>query len=213
MFNGLHLAFGRHVAGCCHRHPRARSPVCRQAGRHSAACTAGVAARTPNPNQARLPAHPPSRLPQDAVADLPSAHFVGVLQRLRKRLAPLLLPPRFDSPRDIRWHSAADALAEPVWDLEAAAEAGVAPGRDGNYIAFSGAGGRLIPPFAKSDGGAWRCDRCSRTMPMRPTRCLLAPPAPGLAVHAPGGQAVYVGVNPYPHTVSAALPQPPVSTP
>ena len=75
------------------------------------------------------------------MADLPSAHFVGVLQRLRQRLGPLLLPPRFDSPRDIRWHSAGDALAEPVWDVEAAAEAGVVPERDGNYIAFSGGGG------------------------------------------------------------------------
>jgi pullulanase/glycogen debranching enzyme len=104
-------------------------------------------------------------IPQDAVADLPSAHFVGVLQRLRQRLAPLLLPPRFDSPRDIRWHSASDAAAEPVWDVEAAAEAGVVPERDGNYIGFS--------------------------------------------VRGSGGQAVYVGVNPYPHVVSAALPLPP----
>ena len=72
------------------------------------------------------------------MADLPSAHFVGVLQRLRQRLPPLLLPPRFDSPRDIRWHAASDAAAEPVWDVEAAAEAGVVPERDGNYIAFSG---------------------------------------------------------------------------
>lgn len=89
---------------------------------------------------------PPPYPTQDAVADLPSAHFVGVLQRVRQRLAPLLLPPRFDSPRDIRWHSASDAAAEPVWDVEAAAEAGVTPGRDGHYIAFSGgarAGGQL----------------------------------------------------------------------
>jgi hypothetical protein len=54
-------------------------------------------------------------VPQDAVADLADAHFVGVLMRQRRRLAHLLLPPRFDSPRDIRWHGA-DAAAEPIWD-------------------------------------------------------------------------------------------------
>lgn len=56
---------------------------------------------------------------QDSVADLAAAHFVGVLMRLRRRLAPLLLPPRFDSPRDIRWHSAVDPLVEPIWDAGA----------------------------------------------------------------------------------------------
>ena len=54
------------------------------------------------------------------MADLPTAHFVGVLMRLRRRLAPLLLPPRFDSPRDIRWHGA-DAGAQPLWTAGAAA--------------------------------------------------------------------------------------------
>lgn len=54
-------------------------------------------------------------VPQDAVADLADAHFVGVLMRQRRRLAHLLLPPRFDSPRDIRWHGA-DAAVEPLWD-------------------------------------------------------------------------------------------------
>lgn len=59
---------------------------------------------------------PPTPGAQDTVADLAGAHFVGVLMRLRSRLAPLLLPPRFDSPRDIRWHSAVDPLIEPIWD-------------------------------------------------------------------------------------------------
>lgn len=54
--------------------------------------------------------------------------------RLRRRLAPLLLPPLFDSPRDIRWHSAADPAAEPAWDPEMAGGA-----RDANYLGFSGA--------------------------------------------------------------------------
>lgn len=80
----------------------------------------------------------PQNTVQDAVVGLASAHFVGVLMRVRRRLAPLLLPPRFDSPRDIRWHSAPDALVPPIWGAEAAAEAAAAGVRDTNYIAFSG---------------------------------------------------------------------------
>ncbi|KAL4447190.1 hypothetical protein ABPG77_007223 [Micractinium sp. CCAP 211/92] len=76
-------------------------------------------------------------IPQDTVADLAAAHFVGVLMRLRSRLAELLLPPRFDSPRDIRWHSAVDPLVEPIWDAELAAEAVAAGHRSTNYLAFS----------------------------------------------------------------------------
>ncbi|KAL4443720.1 hypothetical protein ABPG75_011457 [Micractinium tetrahymenae] len=76
-------------------------------------------------------------IPQDTVADLAAARFVGVLMRLRSRLAPLLLPPRFDSPRDIRWHSALDPLVEPIWDAELAAEAVAAGQRSINYLAFS----------------------------------------------------------------------------
>ncbi|PSC72831.1 60S ribosomal export NMD3-like [Micractinium conductrix] len=74
---------------------------------------------------------------QDTVADLAAARFVGVLMRMRRRLAPLLLPPRFDSPRDIRWHSATDASVEPIWDTEAVAAAVAAGHRSTNYLAFS----------------------------------------------------------------------------
>ena len=58
-------------------------------------------------------------IPQDTVAELAEAHFVGVLMRVRRRLAALLLPLRFDSLRDIRWH-AADAAVAPIWDAGAA---------------------------------------------------------------------------------------------
>lgn len=75
------------------------------------------------------------------MADLAAAHFVGVLMRLRARLAPLLLPPRFDSPRDIRWHSAVDPRVEPIWDAEALELAVAGGARDTNYIAFSGGRG------------------------------------------------------------------------
>ena len=75
---------------------------------------------------------------QDAVAELAAAHFVGVLMRLRRRLAPLLLPPRFDSPRDIRWH-AADASVAPIWDAELAGEAAGSGKLDTSFLAFSGA--------------------------------------------------------------------------
>ncbi len=68
---------------------------------------------------------------QDTVADLAAAHFVGVLMRLRSRLAELLLPPRFDSPRDIRWHSAVDPLVEPIWD--AGAQGGGGGGGGGGW--------------------------------------------------------------------------------
>lgn len=46
----------------------------------------------------------PVSLLQEVLGDVELARFVGVLMRLRRRLRPLLLPPRFDSPRDIRWH-------------------------------------------------------------------------------------------------------------
>lgn len=132
---------------------------------------------------------------QDAVADLPSAHFVGVLQRVRQRLAPLLLPPRFDSPRDIRWHSASDAAAEPIWDVEAAAEAGVVPGRDGHYIAFSGGpragwkGLQAVPSIGavgpcmvtRRAQRAWLFPCRGAQEPTRPAALLTAPPAPRLS--------------------------------
>jgi pullulanase/glycogen debranching enzyme len=48
------------------------------------------------------------------VADVEMARFVGVVSRLRRKLAHLLLPPKFDSPRDITWHGA-NAANEPEW--------------------------------------------------------------------------------------------------
>lgn len=75
-------------------------------------------------------------IPQDTVADAPTAKFVGVLMRLRQRLTPLLLPPRFDSPRDIRWHSV-DAAAAPVWEADLAADMAAVGNTATNYLAFS----------------------------------------------------------------------------
>ena len=40
--------------------------------------------------------------------------FVGIMLRWRRRLANLLLPPRFDSPRKLSWHGADGN--EPVWE-------------------------------------------------------------------------------------------------
>jgi hypothetical protein len=65
---------------------------------------------------------------QEVTADVEVARFVGVLMRLRRRLARLLLPPSFDAPRDLTWHGAAGG--EPDWE-GAAAGAG-----DSNYLAL-----------------------------------------------------------------------------
>ena len=46
-------------------------------------------------------------LAQEAVPAGSVARFVGVLVRLRARLAPLVAPPDFSSPRQITWHGAA----------------------------------------------------------------------------------------------------------
>ena len=46
-------------------------------------------------------------LAQEAVPAGSVARFVGVLVRLRARLAPLLTPDVFTSPRQITWHGAA----------------------------------------------------------------------------------------------------------
>lgn len=48
------------------------------------------------------------------VADVEMARFVGVVSRLRRKLAHLLLPPKFDSPRNLTWHGAT-ATNEPEW--------------------------------------------------------------------------------------------------
>jgi isoamylase len=57
-------------------------------------------------------------LPQEAALDVELARFAGALARLRRRLAPLLAPPLFDSPRDISWHGASGGEPEwaPEWD-------------------------------------------------------------------------------------------------
>lgn len=65
------------------------------------------------------------------VADLEMARFVGVVSRLRRKLAHLLLPPKFDSPRDLTWHGAT-ATNEPEW-VGAAAVSGGEGGEGGEY--------------------------------------------------------------------------------
>ena len=79
---------------------------------------------------------------QDDVADVEMAHFVGVVSRLRRKLAYLLLPPRFDSPRDIAWYNAHGG--EPEWvGGGSVGEDGVPlpppppPAYGGSYLAFS----------------------------------------------------------------------------
>jgi pullulanase/glycogen debranching enzyme len=65
---------------------------------------------------------------QQDVEDVEVARFVGVVSRLRRRLAGLLLPPMFDSPRDIVWRGAGGD--EPDWD-------GARLGQPGaNYVSF-----------------------------------------------------------------------------
>lgn len=64
------------------------------------------------------------------VADVELARFVGVAMRLRRQLAHLLLPPLFDSPRDIAWVSASGG--EPDW----AATATDGAAYDASYFAF-----------------------------------------------------------------------------
>lgn len=104
---------------------------------------------------------------QQDVADVEMARFVGVVSRLRRKLSPLLLPPRFDSPRDIAWHSASGS--EPEWIGEhTVGEEGV--------------------PLPPSGHGS----------------CYLA-----FSVRHLDGSAVYVGFNPHPLMVTAALPPAP----
>lgn len=80
-------------------------------------------------------------LTQDVADNVELARFTGVLIRLRKRLQPLLLPPLFDSPRDIRWHGAGEG-SEPEWEGAPAAGADPLlppppPVFTTTYIAFS----------------------------------------------------------------------------
>jgi hypothetical protein len=97
--------------------------------------------------------------------------------RLRVALAPVLLTPLFDSPRDLRWHAASGG--EPAWDA-CAVDAGAGDGSHFsgcNFLAFS----------------------------LRP----VAPPEDGVAGGAASSKspaAVYVGINPHPHCVTAQLP-------
>lgn len=50
----------------------------------------------------------------DVQDDGEMSRFVGIMVRWRRRLASLLLPPRFDSPRNLSWHRADGN--EPVWE-------------------------------------------------------------------------------------------------
>lgn len=102
-------------------------------------------------------------IPQDTVADAPTAKFVGVLMRLRQRLTPLLLPPRFDSPRDIRWHSVY-AAAAPVW--EAGEEEAGLGWRHGASLACLACFGSLCEPGS--------C-LCAASLPLLED-CSVAPP-------------------------------------
>ena len=67
-------------------------------------CAPLVASRPP---KSTLLAQGVPTLAQDAVPAGSMARFVGVLACLRARLAPLLAPPQFSSPRQITWHGAA----------------------------------------------------------------------------------------------------------
>lgn len=67
------------------------------------------------------------------VADVEMARFVGVVSRLRRKLAHLLLPPKFDSPRDLTWHGAT-GTNEPEW-VGAAAGSDVG-GEGGEYVPY-----------------------------------------------------------------------------
>jgi isoamylase len=69
------------------------------------------------------------------VAEVEMARFVGVVSRLRRKLAHLLLPPKFDSPRDLQWHGA-HAASEPEWVGAAAAASGGEGEEGGDYVPY-----------------------------------------------------------------------------
>ena len=101
------------------------------------------------------------------VADVEMARFVGVVARLRRKFASMLLPPRFDSPRDLSWHGASGA--EPEW------------------IGAAVVGEEGFPPPPPSHGSSYLA----------------------FSVRQIDGSAIYVGFNPHPLMVIAALPAAP----
>jgi len=116
----------------------------------------------------------------DVSDDLEMARFVGVLMRLRKKTAPLLQPPLFDSPRDITWLGASGQ--EPDWAGEGGATT--------NYLALCVRRpvGRQAPEVpGTSTPGVTQNGTTQK--------------------NASGGTlGVYIGFNPYPESVSVTLP-------
>eukprot|EP00887_Chlorella_sp_A99_P002052 scaffold18.g2052.t1 len=152
-------------------------------------------------------------LTQDATADLEAARrvvmqwetqratplFAGVAMRLRRRLAPLLLPATFEGAqeggRSVSWHNTDGS--EPEWELSAGeAVAAAEGGWDGRVPQASAAPSSYLAMCVRSGSDA---SASSGT----------ASSSDSSSSSRRDPQAIYLGLNPHPFAVSAVLPPPP----
>ena len=157
-------------------------------------------------------------LAQDAVPAGSMARFVGVLGRLRSRLAPLLAPPEFTSARQITWHGAAAGEPAPVASIShpncpaegpAISTAQPAPAR--LLAAWGWSLGCLACctplPAAGCMPAPWRCAGSSPDWDGNALRWQVHGAAyMGCCVTHPDGRATFLAFNGHPHAVGGHLP-------